>query len=109
MGIEIEVKFRISDPAIMRETLLAAGAEATGTVLEENTYFDTSDASLRRSDCGLRIRTAKPSDGGVKWSVLTYKGPRREGELKIRAEEEIIINSPDTAHAILSALGYCPT
>ncbi len=109
MGIEIEAKFRISDPAAMREKLLSAGAEATGTVLEENAYFDTPEAELRRSDCGLRIRTAKPSDGGVKRSVLTYKGPRREGELKIRAEEEIVIDSPDTAHAILSALGYCPT
>lgn len=109
MGIEIEIKFRISDPEAMREKLLSVGAEATGTVMEENTYFDTPEASLRRSDRGLRIRTAEPSDGGAKWSVLTYKGPRREGELKIRVEEEIVIDSPDTACAILSALGYLPT
>ncbi len=109
MGLEIEIKFRISDPVATREKLLSAGAETTGTVMEENTYFDTPDAHLRRNDCGLRIRTAKPSDGRAIWSVLTYKGPQRAGELKIRVEEEIVINSPDTGHAILSALGYCPT
>lgn len=109
MGIEIEAKFRISDPEAIREKLLSAGAEATGTVMEDNTYFDTPDASLHRNDCGLRIRTVKPTNGGAERSVLTYKGPRREGELKIRVEEEIAIDSPDTAHAILSALGYQAT
>ncbi len=109
MGIEIEVKFRLTDPAAMRETLLVAGAESLGTVLEENTYFDTPDGTLRRSDCGLRIRTVKPTGGGAERSVLTYKGPCREGELKIRREEEIDIDSPDSARAILAGLGYQPT
>lgn len=108
MGIEIEAKFRIADPAAMREKLLAAEAESLGTVLGENTYFDTPDGTLRRSDCGLRIRTIENPAGDGK-AVLTYKGPRREGELKIRAEEETAIESPAAARAILSALGYKPT
>ncbi len=109
MGIEIEAKFRIGDMETMRRKLLAAGACPMGTVLEDNTYFDTPDARLRQSDCGLRIRTVKPTDGGAGRSVLTYKGPRRAGELKIRAEEETAIDSPAAARAILAGLGYQPT
>ncbi len=109
MGIEIEAKFRLADPAAMRAKLIAAGACPMGTVLENNTYFDTPDARLRRSDCGMRIRTVRPTDGGVERSVLTHKGPRRAGELKIRAEEETAIESPDSARAILAGLGYQPT
>lgn len=109
MGIEIEVKFRLADPAAIREKVLSAGAEAIGAVLEENTYFDTSDARLRQSDCGLRIRTVRPLDGGSGRSTLTYKGPRRAGELKIRTEEETAIDSPAAAREILSALGYKAT
>ena len=109
MGIEIEIKFRLADPAAMRGKLLAAGAESPASVLEENTYFDTPDARLRQSDCGLRIRTVKPTGGVAERSVLTYKGPCRAGELKIRVEEEVAIDSSDSARAILVGLGYQPT
>lgn len=120
MGIEIEIKLRLADPAAMREQLSVVGASPLGAVLENNTYFDAPDARLRRSDCGLRIRTMRPVGGTVKSktgpshaaplrAVLTYKGPRRDGELKVRTEEEMTIGSPDTAQAILAALDYYPT
>lgn len=108
MAIETEAKFRLADPQAMRERLLAAGAEPLGETLEHNTYFDTPEGDLRRADCGLRIRIAETTAGGRSAS-MTYKGPRKEGPLKVRAEEEISIDSPEVARAILAGLGYQPT
>ena len=108
MAIETEAKFRLADPQAMRQRLLAAGGERLGQVLENNTFFDTPQGDLRRADCGVRIRTAETPGGGRRAS-MTYKGPRREGPLKVRAEHEISIDSPDAARAILAGLGYQPT
>ncbi len=107
MGVEIEVKLRVDDPRQMREKLQAAGARRLGTVLEHNTYFDTPEETLRKADSGLRIRVMEAADGSRR-AVLTYKGPRREGELKIRQEEQTQIASARAATAILAGLGYRP-
>ena len=108
MAIETEAKFRLADPQAMRQRLLAAGGEPLGIVLENNTFFDTPQGDLRRADCGVRSRTAETTAGG-RWASMTYKGPRREGPLKVRPEHEIAIDSPDAARAILAGLGYQPT
>jgi len=108
MGVEIEAKFRVDDPRQMRRKLQAAGARRLGTALEHNTYFDTPDQALRKADSGLRIRVTEAADGSRR-AALTYKGPRREGELKIRQEEETQIASARAATAILAGLGYRPT
>ena len=41
MPLEIEAKFRLSDPEAIRRRLQAVEAEAAGQVLQEATYFDT--------------------------------------------------------------------
>jgi adenylate cyclase class 2 len=107
MGIEIEMKFRLADPVAMRQRIVAAGGVAIDTVLEENTFFDTTDQRLRREDCGLRIRV-KRRPAGPTQAILTYKGPRQPGELKIRQEEEIVVSSADAARTILGALDFVP-
>ena len=107
MPVEIEAKFRLPDPETLRRLLTAAGARRLGAALEHNTYFDTPDESLRKSDRGLRIRSVEAEDGSRR-TELTYKGPRRPGELKVRQEEEIVIPSAETAAAILAGLGYRP-
>lgn len=104
MAIETEAKFRLADPQAMRQRLLAAGGDPLGIALENNTFFDSPQGDLRRADCGVRIRTAKTTGG--RCASMTYKGPRREGPLKVRAEHEIAIDSPDAARAILAGLGY---
>ena len=121
MAIETEAKFRLADPQAMRQRLLAAGGEPLGIALENNTFFDTPKGDLRRADCGVRIHSvAGPTDeavrirtaettGGGRRASMTYKGPRREGPLKVRAEHEITIDSPDAARAVLAGLGYQPT
>jgi len=107
MPLEIEVKFRIADPADVRRRIIDAGAEPAGTVLEHNTYFDLPGGKLRCADCGLRIRVNEGPDGRTR-TVLTHKGPRRPGELKIRSEAEVGVDSAEAAAAVLAALGYEP-
>ena len=107
MGIEIEAKFRLEDPAAMRRRLDDAGATRARRVLEHNTYYDDADGSLRRGDRGLRVRVER-TDDGASVAILTYKGPRRPGELKVRPEHETVVGSPEALTEILAALGYTP-
>ena len=107
MGIEIEAKFRLDDPAGMRCRLDAAGATPARRVLEHNTYYDDANGSLRRGDRGLRVRVERAGDG-ESVAILTYKGPRRPGELKVRAEYETVVGSADAAAEILAGLGFAP-
>jgi adenylate cyclase class 2 len=108
MPLEIEAKFRLADPDALRRALRQAGAKALGQVLEHNLYFDTPDGRLRRADCGLRLRTEQAA-GAPARTVVTYKGPRRPGELKIRPEHEVAVDSAETARAILEGLALAPT
>ncbi len=107
MAIEIEAKFRIADPDAIRRRL-HADAEPIAKVLERNTYFDTPAGELRAADRGLRVREIE-SVGGESRCTLTYKGPRRQGPLKIRTEQELGVDSAEAAAALLASLGYEPT
>ena len=107
MPMEIEAKFRVADPDAARRALADAGAQPAGSVLEHNTYFDTPDARLRREDRGLRIRVNEPPDGPGE-TIVTYKGPRRPGDLKIRPETELAVAGADAAAELLTALGFRP-
>ena len=108
MPLEIEIKFVLDDPAAMRQRLLDAAAEPAGMVLEHNTYFDTPDRQLRREDRVLRIRISESPDGHRR-IILTSKGPRRAGELKIRPEAEAVLENFDEGVAVLASLGFEPT
>jgi len=108
MALEIEIKFSLDDPVGMRRRLIEVGAEPGGTVLEHNTYFDTPDRRLRSEDRGLRIRVSE-SPNGQRRIVLTSKGPRRAGEMKIRPEAEAVLENFDEGVAVLASLGFEPT
>jgi len=108
MPLEIEAKFRVRDPDAVRGRLRAAGAEASGDVLEHNTYFDTPGRELQQAGSGLRLRVNEGPDGARR-AVLTHKGPRRDGELKIRPETELEVEAAGAADAFLQALGFAPT
>jgi predicted adenylyl cyclase CyaB len=99
VAVEIEAKFRLSDPTVIRRRLARLGARPQGMVLEHNTYFDAPGGRLRRRDCGLRIRVLQRT-GRRKRTFLTYKGPRRKGPLKVRQEEELEVSSPDIARGL---------
>lgn len=122
MPIEHEIKLRCPDPAAMRTRLAALGAEPRGTVCERNELFDTAVGRLRSADCGLRLRIQRPATptevgaGGCNWAggahageaILTFKGPRTGGGVKVREELETTIGDAEALRAVLARLEYAP-
>lgn len=111
MPSEIEAKFRIAQPELLRCRLRKLSAVFAGHVLEMNRMFDTSAAQLRTADCGLRIRTCQALGpctpaGAVPPPRLTYKGPRTAGPVKSREELEIDVGDPARLAEILARLGF---
>ncbi len=105
--VELEAKMKLDAPGPVEMTLQSLGATFIDEILENNTYFDTPDGSLRRSDRGLRIRI-ESREGHTPRVKLTYKGPRAPGRLKSR--EEIELNASDASKAcdLFNALGFEP-
>ena len=106
MAIELECTVRVASLEAVREKLRAAGAEYMVRVLEDNKLFDSLDGSLRKADCGLRIRSASVMEGLDQAPTLTYKGPRTDCAFKSRRELEVAISDAATAAQLLRALGY---
>ena len=110
MSVEIEVKLKVNHLAPVRDRLRQIGAKRVGEVLETNIFFDTADRALLASDCGLRLRRARDltGRGGQEELVLTYKGPRGEGDVKRREEIEVGVDRMDAIVQLLEHLGYNP-
>src|SRR5215216_363329 len=96
MSLEIEIKLKLDHLAPVRDRLRHVGAKRVGEVMETNIFFDTADRGLLASDCGLRLRRSRDLIGGGTGSaghadrlVLTFKGPRAEGDVKTREEIEV--------------------
>ena len=106
MPVEIEMKLKVEHLAPVRDRLRALGARHVGEVMETNTFFDTPDRALLASDCGLRLRHSR--DGATKSEklVVTYKGPRGEGQVKKREEIEVGVDRADAAEEMMERLGY---
>ena len=106
MAVEIEIKLKVEHLAPVRDRLRALGAQHVGEVMETNTFFDTPDRALLASDCGLRLRHSR--DGATKSEklVVTYKGPRGEGQVKKREEIEVGVDKADAAEQMMERLGY---
>jgi adenylate cyclase class 2 len=107
MPVEIEIKLKVDHLAPVRDRLKQIGARRVGEAMETNIFFDTPDRALLSSDCGLRIRCSRDLTAhGCEKLVLTYKGPRGEGDVKRREEIEVNVDSIDAAAAVLERLGY---
>jgi adenylate cyclase, class 2 len=110
MAEEIEAKIRITEPRPVEQALEAAGAEPGGAWIETDTFFDRPDERLFRKDSALRLRRAQPVDDVARASgessLLTYKGARVEGRLKIREEHQVNVPDPSGMQLILESLGY---
>ena len=99
--IERELKFPCRDLNSLRDRLLEMSAErVAASGFEENWIFD-HQGELKAAGCLLRLR--KDTQG----SYIAFKGPMSfEGHTRIRIEQETGIDSSETMHAILEALGY---
>lgn len=106
MPLETEIKLRVSDHAMMVQRLTQAGAKFIRREIEVNTFLDTPDAELLHSGSGLRVRLARDLATGSQRAVITHKGPKQAGAMKIRPETEAAVTSYEKAIALLQALGY---
>lgn len=108
MPTEIEAKFRLDDPDALRERLRGLGAGRVAWRHESNHLYDTPEGRLRRSGCGLRVRVAwsLEAEGAAPAGWLTFKGPRRPGELKVREELESSVDDAAAVMGILTRLGW---
>jgi adenylate cyclase class 2 len=109
MPIELEIKLRVESHEPVRRRLLELGADSQGRRMERNTFLDTPEGSLRKADCGLRLRETRKLPDGPLRSILTWKGPRLPGEMKRRDEREVGVDDPAAALNLLASLGFQPT
>jgi adenylate cyclase, class 2 len=104
-NLEVEVKFLADDLALIRQQLLAAGAQLTKPrVYERNVRFDSADAVLLKKEEILRLR----EDTAV---TLTFKGLSefdQTSEAKVREEIEVLVDDFGQMAAIIQRLGFEP-
>jgi adenylate cyclase, class 2 len=104
MPKEIEIKFRIEDPAALTRALKQAGfQQLTRSTHETNTLYDLPGQKLRKRGELLRLRKY-----GETW-LLTHKAKGRVGRHKARVEVETRVENGREMDAILRALGFKPT
>jgi adenylate cyclase class 2 len=106
MSVEIEVKYRVDDPASLRARTESIAGPARGTKDQTDRYFQHPARDFRQTDEALRIRSEAAENR------LTYKGPKQGGPTKTREEIEIGFDrGPEAAErlsSLLSRLGFQP-
>jgi adenylate cyclase class 2 len=102
--LEVEVRYRVNDFAVIRQQLAQWGASPCPERLEIDHYFNAPHRDFRVTDEALRLRQI----GERNW--LTYKGPRRDTQTKTRPEIEVRLAEGDLpaqcAEELLVALGF---
>ncbi len=107
MPVEVEVKFRVSDPGDLTKRLRSAGfREETPRTFERNILYDTPDRRLRSQTAILRIRKY-----GERW-VVTFKCLPQNNDPaarhKHREETETGIADGEAMGHIFTQMGYKP-
>lgn len=100
-GLELEVKFLVSNLAALEERLQALGAAlAQPRVYENNLRFDRPNGELSSARQVLRLRMDSEAR-------LTFKGPGREQDgIQQRQELEFTVSDYQMARQFLEALGF---
>jgi adenylate cyclase, class 2 len=106
-AVEIEVKFRVADPAALDEKLRALGFRCvTPKTFERNVLYDTTDRNLRAQQSILRIRKY-----GDHW-LLTHKCLTPDNDPaarhKRRIETETEVADGEALGTVFTQLGYAP-
>ena len=105
--LEVEVKYRLADPATLEARLRDWGATLVADHAEVDHYLNAPDRDFAKTDEALRLRRVG------QMNRLTYKGPRKDTTTKTRVELEVPCPSGDEAAEaflkLLSHLGYRPT
>jgi adenylate cyclase class 2 len=96
--LEVEAKLELLAPGSLRDALRGAGAEKEGTEVQTDTYYRHPVRDFAATDEALRVRRTEAG-----WE-LTYKGPKRGGDVKARTEHNVAAaHDPDP---VLQALGF---
>jgi adenylate cyclase class 2 len=96
---EIEIKFEIKNPNLIRKILKNLKAKFCGKAFERTIRFDTPNNSLEKKGKFLRLRT------GFK-NVITFKRKIKSKNFKEREEIELEISDPEKMEIILKNLGF---
>jgi len=99
--LEIEVKFYLPEPAMMRNQILALGAESKGRFFEINFRYEDEEKNLIKKKSLLRLRNDTKT-------TLTFKSEptEKKEDFKILHELEVEVNDFQTMSSILEALGF---
>lgn len=104
--LEMEQKFARADFATIERLVTQWGAQLGEEHTEADHYFNAPDRDFARTDEAFRLRRIEAAN------FLTYKGPKRQGTVKIRTELEIPLREGDEAAEqftqLLHHLGYRP-
>jgi adenylate cyclase, class 2 len=105
--LEVEVKYRLPDPAAVEARLRGWGAVVVADHAEADHYLNAPDRDFARTDEAFRLRRIGETN------LLTYKGPRRDATSKTRTEIEVPCPPGDAGAEgylrLFQALGYRPT
>ncbi len=97
-----------ADHDAVRERLEEAGAERVERVRQTDTYYDAPHRDFAETDEALRLRREAAEGEDEAATRVTYKGPLVEAESKTREEFETGVGDGETAHEVLSRLGFAP-
>ena len=107
MAVEIEAKIKVDSLDSVAERLESLGAEFIGERIQRDYYFEDADGTMAKNDKALRVR--RESDAKGEKVVLTYKGPREDGQFKVRPEFEVGADDDKVAVDFFEAMGYRKT
>jgi adenylate cyclase class 2 len=102
---EVEVKVP-AHLATVADRLADLGAELTGTVVQEDTYYDAPHRDFAATDEALRVR--RETRDGTTTARMTYKGPLVDDESKTREEVETGVDDGYEADSVFRNLGFEP-
>jgi adenylate cyclase class 2 len=99
--IEREIKLIFRDRDEARAAILGAGATPLrGRRLQEDCLLDSQDDQLRGRKCVLRVRMECGK------TLLTFKGPVKASEMKLREELETVVGDGLLLLRVLEELGF---
>ena len=103
--MEIEAKIKVEDLEPVAQKLKLLDVHPRREIFQRDFFFDRPDLSLKKSDCGLRLRRERYRNA-VK-NILCFKGPKaKHSPYKKRREIEVEVSDPNQAQQFLQALGY---
>lgn len=106
--VELKAALTAAQALTLPARLTAMGFAPAETLRETDLYFNGTQRNFRTTDEALRLRRCQNPDTGETVSLVTYKGPKRDGRSNTRTEYETAVADPETLRGILQALGYTP-